>query len=230
MEEDKVFTKYLQRGKAFGLEEQALLDYVERCIAQDLEREERMSVKRLQAEEETKRLEQKEIEETKRAKEIEETKRVQEETKRLEQREIEETKRIQLQISRNGAVSGEDSQSASVPRSHASRPTFPKLPPFKEKTDDIDSYLFRFETHARSLGWSESLWVTYLSALLEGSALTLYHSLAEDNVVSYELLKESLLKKFQCTPDGFRKRFRESKPSADEPFETFSVENCIAES
>ena len=70
--------------------------------------------------------------------------------------------------------------------------------------------------------------MTYLSALLEGTALTLFHSLSdtEDGTVTYEQLKSALLKKFQCTctPEGFRKRFRESKPTAGEPFETYAVE------
>ena len=68
--------------------------------------------------------------------------------------------------------------------------------------------------------------MTYLSALLEGTALTLFHSLSdtEDGTVTYEQLKSALLKKFQCTSEGFRKRFRESKPTAGEPFETYTVE------
>ena len=106
------------------------------------------------------------------------------------------------------------------------RPTLPKLPAFRDKTDDIDSYLFRFETHATALKWDKTHWLTYLSALLEGTALTLFHSLSdtEDGTVTYEQLKSALLKKFQCTPEGFRKRFRESKPTAGEPFETYAVE------
>ena len=65
-----------------------------------------------------------------------------------------------------------------------------------------------------------------MSALLEGTALTLFHSLSdtEDGTVTYEKLKSALLKKFQCTPEGFRKRFRESKPTAGDPFETYAVE------
>ena len=103
----------------------------------------------------------------------------------------------------------------------------PKLPAFREKKpDDIDSYLLRFEAHATALKWDKAYWVTYLSALLEGTALTLFHSLSdtEDGTVINEKLKSALLKTFQCTPEGFRKRFRESKPTAGEPFETFAIE------
>ena len=102
----------------------------------------------------------------------------------------------------------------------------PKLPAFREKTDDIGSYLFRFEAHATALKWYKAHWVTYLSALLEGTALTLFYSLSdtEDGTVTDEKLKSALLKKFQCTPEGFCKRFCESKPTAGEPFETYAVE------
>ena len=68
--------------------------------------------------------------------------------------------------------------------------------------------------------------MTYLSSLLEGAALTLFHSLpdTEDGTITYEKLKSALLKKFLCTPEGFRERFWESKPTAGEPFETYAVE------
>ena len=64
----------------------------------------------------------------------------------------------------------------------------------------------------------------YLSALLDGTALTLYHSLAESETLTYDILKENLLSKFQCTPDGYRKRFRDAKPSTGETFDTYAVE------
>ena len=33
-----------------------------------------------------------------------------------------------------------------------------------------------------------------------------------------------MLNKFQCTADGFRKKFRDSKPKQDEPFQTYAIE------
>jgi hypothetical protein len=97
---------------------------------------------------------------------------------------------------------------------------------FHEKQDDIDSFLYRFESHANALKWDKSQWVIYLSALLEGNALSLYHSLAAttDELVDYDLLKRTLLAKFQCTADGFRKRFREVRPDANESMRTFGIE------
>ena len=222
-DEEKLFATFLQRGKAFGLQETELMDYVDKQIRQAQERQDRLIVRR-EEEANRKQLELaaiKEREETARqtAKEQEETKRQIQKTK-----EEEETKRQAQANSQASTQDGGDGPGQASRVGH--RPTLPKLPAFRDKTDDIDSYLFRFETHATALKWDRTHWVTYLSALLEGTALTLFHSLSdtEDGTVTYEQLKSALLKKFQCTPEGFRKRFRESKPTAGEPFETYAVE------
>ena len=209
------------------------MDYVDKQIRQAQERQDRLIVRR-EEEANRKQLELeltaiKEREETARqtAKEQEETARQkeQEETKRQAHAEEEETKRqVHAHSQASSQQDGGDGPGQASRVGH--RPTLPKLPAFRDKTDDIDSYLFRFETHATALKWDRTHWVTYLSALLEGTALTLFHSLSdtEDGTVTYEQLKSALLKKFQCTPEGFRKRFRESKPTAGEPFETYAVE------
>ena len=217
-DEEKLFATFLQRGKAFGLQETDLMDYVDKQIRQAQERQDRLIVRR-EEEANRKQLELaaiKEREETARQKEQEETKRHAEE---------EETKRqVHAHSQASTQQDGGDGPGQASRVGH--RPTLPKLPALRDKTDDIDSYLFRFETHATALKWDRTHWVTYLSALLEGTALTLFHSLSdtEDGTVTYEQLKSALLKKFQCTPEGFRKRFRESKPTAGEPFETYAVE------
>ena len=219
-DEEKLFATFLQRGKAFGLQETELMDYVDKQIRQAQERQDRLIVRR-EEEANRKQLELaaiKEREETARqtAKEQEETKRHAEE---------EETKR-QAQAHSQASTQQDGGDGPGQASRVGHRPTLPKLPAFRDKTDDIDSYLFRFETHATALKWDKTHWVTYLSALLEGTALTLFHSLSdtENGTVTYEQLKSALLKKFQCTPEGFRKRFRESKPTAGEPFETYAVE------
>ena len=234
-DEEKLFATFLQRGKAFGLQETELMDYVDKQIRQAQERQDRLIVRReeeanrkqlglelaaIKEREETARQTAKEQEETARQKEQEETKRQVQKTK-----EEEETKR-QAQAHSQPSTQQDGGEGLGQASRVGHRPTLPKLPAFRDKTDDIDSYLFRFETHATALKWDRTHWVTYLSALLEGTALTLFHSLSdtEDGTVTYEQLKSALLKKFQCTPEGFRKRFRESKPTAGEPFETYAVE------
>jgi len=55
-----------------------------------------------------------------------------------------------------------------------------------------------------------------LSALLHGRALDVYSMMSKDDVNDYDKLKAALLKRYQLTADGFRKRFRTSYPEQGE--------------
>ena len=98
----------------------------------------------------------------------------------------------------------------------------PKMPYFDEDKDFMDSYLNRFEQFATSQRWKPSTWALCLSALLRGRALDVYSMMAKDDVNDYEKLKSALLKRYQLTADGFRKRFRTSRPEVGE-----SQSQCI---
>ena len=116
----------------------------------------------------------------------------------------------------------EESQAERVPSSTQKGPTHvPKLPLFREDKDDIDSFFYRFETHARICKWDEESWTTYFAASLQGQALSFYHSLCTAGPVAYADLKLQFLRKFQCTEDGFRERFRSVRPEAGESFFSF---------
>ena len=97
----------------------------------------------------------------------------------------------------------------------------PKLPYFDDKHDDIESYLFRFEKHAKMMSWPESEWCAVLATLLKGKALTYFHELPMTDSLSYEALSSHLLKRFQCTEEGFRSQFRSARPEASENMPTF---------
>jgi hypothetical protein len=97
----------------------------------------------------------------------------------------------------------------------------PKLPYFDEKHDDIESYLFRFEKHAKMMAWPKSEWCSVLATLLKGRALTYFHELPMTDTLSYEALSSHLLKRFLCTEEGFRSKFRSAKPEASENMPTF---------
>ena len=97
----------------------------------------------------------------------------------------------------------------------------PKLPYFDDKHDEIESYLFRFEKHATMMGWPENDWGSVLSSLLKGKALTYFHELSVEDAGSYSKLSEHLLKRFQCTEEGFRSQFRSAKPDVSENMPTF---------
>ena len=101
--------------------------------------------------------------------------------------------------------------------------TSPKLPPFDEKKDDLDAYLYRFEKYAKAHKWPESCWASNLSALLKGKALPVYEKLGEDDYDNYEKLKEGLLRRYRLTETGFRDKFRQAVPETDESFGQYVI-------
>ena len=80
----------------------------------------------------------------------------------------------------------------------------------------MDSYLRRFERFAETAGWEKENWATDLSALVQGKALDVYSRLSPDDALNYDKLKDALLKRFQLTEEGFRSKFRNSKPETGE--------------
>ena len=97
----------------------------------------------------------------------------------------------------------------------------PKLPYFEESKDKMDSYLSRFEKYAVANKWDRSIWAAYLSALLKGRALEVYDRLSVADANDYEKLKDALLKNFDMTERGFRKKFRNDGPERSETFIQF---------
>ena len=102
----------------------------------------------------------------------------------------------------------------------------PKLPYFEESKDKMDSYLSRFEKYATANKWDKNVWATYLSALLKGRALDVYDRLSTEDAADYDKLKDALLKNFDMTERGFRKKFRYSRPERSETFIQFSSRLC----
>ena len=92
----------------------------------------------------------------------------------------------------------------------------PKLTSFRENVDNMDAFLERFERFARNHNWPEDSWAINLSALLTGKALEVYSRLDKTKAMEYEALKDALLKRYQLTEEGFRKKFREETPEVGE--------------
>ncbi|XP_061180784.1 uncharacterized protein LOC133189428 [Saccostrea echinata] len=99
----------------------------------------------------------------------------------------------------------------------------PKLPAFDEAKDNIDAYIQRFERYAISQKWQRTNWGAHLSALLKGKALDVFARLPPDSALDFDELKKALMKRFDMTEDGFRKKFRSSKPDGSETFLQFST-------
>ena len=92
----------------------------------------------------------------------------------------------------------------------------PKLPKFEEQKDDMDAYIERFERFARSQGWRDDTWAVSLSSLLTGKGLEVYTSMPPEQADDYPALKKAVLKRYQLTEEGFRLKFRDSKPEQGE--------------
>ena len=108
------------------------------------------------------------------------------------------------------------------PKGAESNARFPKLPYFDEKTDQMDSYLTRFESYATACKWDPARWALYLSALLKGRALEVFVRLSKDDQSDYEQIREALLNNFNLTERQFKRKFRESRPEKSETFRQFS--------
>ena len=98
-----------------------------------------------------------------------------------------------------------------------------KTPSFVDGKDDLDAYLQRFERFAATAKWEKTGWASKLSALLSGSALEVYSRLSEEAAQDYDRVKLALMKRCDLTEDGYRRKFRASKPEVDESPEQFIV-------
>ena len=99
----------------------------------------------------------------------------------------------------------------------------PKLPPFSDGKDNMDSYLKRFERFATNAKWPKEEWATNLSTLLQGKALDVYSRLSSAEALDYDKLCDALLKRYQLTEEGFRQKFRTSKQEVGETAGQFVV-------
>lgn len=96
------------------------------------------------------------------------------------------------------------------------------LPQFEDARDDLDAYLKRFECVATSQSWEKSQWAIALSMCLTGEALKVYGRLPPEDCLDYSKVKIALLRRFRFTAEGYRERFRASKPENGESATQFT--------
>ena len=123
-----------------------------------------------------------------------------------------EMKRLELSVATPGTPQ--------EPRSDQSARA-PKLPAFNENTDKMDAYLERFERFAKNNKWQEDVWATRLSALLTGKSLEFYSRLPREEADDYRMLKLALLRHYDYTEEGYRRKFRGCKPEEGETLALF---------
>ena len=166
-------------------------------------------------------LENKRREERDRARELELAKLDLENKKFVQQareKEMEfELRKMQLQESGDSDTSAAKSLSVGLGISTAPlSKTRVKMPYFDENKDCMDSYLNRFERFAQVEGWQKESYAIYLSALLSGKALDVYSRLPVDQASDYDSLKSALLKRYQLSEDGFKRKFRTARADTGE--------------
>ncbi|GFR89429.1 hypothetical protein ElyMa_006124200 [Elysia marginata] len=134
-------------------------------------------------------------EEKRREIESEEKKREMESEERKGEMEF-ELKQLELQ-----SMSNAKSDATGTPNSNMSNP---RLPALNIATDQVDLYLERFERHCSSMGWPKQDWPSCLVNLLSGEALTIFLSMDSEESKNYDIVRETLLLRFNCTESGIR--------------------------
>ena len=99
----------------------------------------------------------------------------------------------------------------------------PKIPAFNEGKDEMDSYLLRFERYATAQKWEPDTWATGLSALLQGKALDVYALMPKEDALNYDKLKVALLKRYELTEEGFKRKYKKCRPKNGETFQQFTT-------
>ncbi|XP_073533108.1 uncharacterized protein [Phyllobates terribilis] len=77
-----------------------------------------------------------------------------------------------------------------------------------EKDGDLDTFLRGFEKACRQYQLPTDQWARYLTPGLRGKALEVFASLPREQDGDYEAVKQALIKKYQLTPEVYRKKFR----------------------
>lgn len=96
-------------------------------------------------------------------------------------------------------------------------------PAFDEGKDEMDSYLRRFEKYADSQKWTKTCLTTNSIAPLKERSLDVYALISSEDALDCDKLKIALLKRFDLTEDGLKRKFKSSQPETGETFVEFSV-------
>ena len=99
----------------------------------------------------------------------------------------------------------------------------PKILAFNEGKDEMDSYLLRFERYATAQKWEPDTWATGMSALLQGKALDVYALIPKEDALNYDKLKVALLKRYELTEEGFKRKYKKCRPENGETFQQFTT-------
>ena len=94
------------------------------------------------------------------------------------------------------------------------------VPPFQEK--DADKYFLHFEKVASSLKWPKEYWVMLLQSVLVGKAREIYTQLSVEQAVSYDEVKDLILKGYELVPEAYRQKFRNYEKVSSQTYVEFA--------
>ena len=204
------------QGEALGYEGDALRAFIK--DQQDRLRDERKAQREAQARErelaEAKEARERELAETAAAHERE-IQRMQLQQDIEQKKHIFEMERLAAEQNIKPAVQHKEDKSYVTAKT-------PKIPAFDEGKDEMDSYLLRFERYATAQKWKKEDWATNLSALLKGKALDVYALMPVEEALNYDMLKAALLKRYELTEEGFKRRYKKCRPDSGETFQQFT--------
>ncbi|XP_071979079.1 uncharacterized protein [Engystomops pustulosus] len=83
--------------------------------------------------------------------------------------------------------------------------------PVLDKDGDLDIFLRSFEKTCRQYHLPREQWAQYLSPGLRGKALEVFADLPHELDEDYDAIKTALIKKYNLTPEVYRKKFRSVK-------------------
>ncbi|KAL9958152.1 hypothetical protein ACROYT_G035127 [Oculina patagonica] len=199
--------KFIQMGEKFGLEEEKLLKFVKEQEEKEerLQREKEEKEERLQREkeenEERLRTQQEEKEEKRRqqAEERDEKRRQEEDEKeaRRQERELRKMEREAELLRQKEAIEAAKRQNELDLARLAGDGHFPAQPN-NNREDRAKTPKYR-------------------------RALDVYSRLSEEAATDYDKMKLALMKRYDLTEDGYRRKFRVSKPEIDESPDQFIV-------
>ena len=212
--DDPLLARFLRNAKALSITQENLDGYIEKCYDRYDRQQRKIQDQKEKDKEHTLRMAQ------------EETKRIEIEFQsKLRLKELEEQtkqKAIELDIQKQRDMLKENDTDSNNDNPFHSKEKFPNLKNFNEKTQKIEDYIHRFQHIAERAKWKKEDWAFKLSCYLEDDALSLYHDFTQkDSRVDWEEFKTELLKHYQCTSEGFRKKFRDLKPETNESFNKY---------
>ncbi|XP_059156644.1 uncharacterized protein LOC131941415 [Physella acuta] len=96
------------------------------------------------------------------------------------------------------------------------------MPKFEDKKDDIDAFIRRFETIAKSENIADNMMSQHLLTLVGGRGLDACHTLTDEEIKDYKTLKKTLLEFYHLTEETYRQKFHQLQPNKNEDFKVFT--------